>query len=111
MPLPRIVIGLTLLLGLGGCATHYQHHDERLVHLFLRRPDARSVYLATSLDGFRPRPASARGGGLWESVLPADREFTYFYLLDGEVFVPACACREVDDFGSVNCIYTPSPQG
>jgi hypothetical protein len=34
-------------------------------------------------------------------------QFSYFYLVDGEVFLPECTLTESDDFGSRNCVYAP----
>jgi hypothetical protein len=91
-----------------GCATHhyYDVKNEEL-HIYLKKPETKEVYLLCSLDEYKPRPAINTGSGVWESVLPSDMEFNYFFLVDGEVFIPACEMKEKDDFGSENCVYIP----
>jgi hypothetical protein len=39
--------------------------------------------------------------------VPAGLQFSYFYLVDGEVYVPECAFSESDGFGSRNCVFVP----
>ena len=97
-----------LILGslLAGCGTHYYRIDGSNTTLILRRPGAKRVVLACSLDGFSPRPAKYVDG-CWEVTLPANESFKYFYRVDGELFIPDCPMRENDDFGSKTCIYDP----
>jgi len=96
-----------LLFGTSGCAAHYYRIKEDALHLYLRKPEARSVYFASSLDAFRLHSAQKIDGRAWEVQLPAKREFRYFYLVDGKVFSPPCRFFETDDFGSTNCIFVP----
>ena len=72
----------------------------------LKKPEAKSVVLACSLDGFEPRLAR-NVAGRWEVTLPADEAFNYFYRVDGVPFLPDCPMKENDDFGSENCIFDP----
>ena len=103
-----LVLLLTILPSLSACTSrHFYRIQEREVTLVLRWPDARSVMLATSLDGFFPRPAAAVSDQ-WEVTLPANKSFRYFYQVDGKVVVPDCELKETDDFGSANCIFEPS---
>jgi hypothetical protein len=44
-------------------------------------------------------------------TVPKSGEFRYFYLVDGRIYHPDCQYREMDDFGSYNCLYKPDPQG
>ncbi len=90
-----------------GCAHHYQRVENGDVKLFLCAPKAREVLFASSLDGYRPHPAQRIGESAWMIRVPADKEFSYFYLVDGHVLVPECTYRERDDFGSANCIFLP----
>lgn len=100
-------LGLTVIL-LNSCSLHYYVLDrESGVQLVLRAPGARSVMLASSIDRFQHRETRKTNRGLWVISQPADREFIYFYIIDGKVFVPDCPNREQDDFGAVNCIYQP----
>ncbi|MEJ2638098.1 MAG: hypothetical protein P8010_00845 [Desulfosarcinaceae bacterium] len=102
-----IVALLSLTGAVGGCAGHYYRTDASGTTLFLRQPGAASVVLYTSIDGFRPHIADLRSGR-WANTLSATGEFTYFYRVDGEVFVPDCRYREEDDFGQENCIFLPA---
>ncbi|MBN2283595.1 MAG: hypothetical protein JXO48_06870 [Deltaproteobacteria bacterium] len=91
-----------------GCSVHSYKLTGDTVHLYLRKDTAREVYFASSLDGFVLHEARKRPGGDWEIVLPGGNvEFRYFYVVDGEVYVPACRFRERDDLGSENCLYVP----
>ncbi len=98
---------ILLLLITAGCATrHYEVKNEKL-HIYLKSPKAEKVYMLSSIDEYKPRQAVDTGSGLWEIVLSPYIEFKYFYLVDGEVVIPACEMKEMDDFGSENCIYSP----
>lgn len=103
---PLVFSILPLVFFLSACATHFYRIQEGEVTLVLRRPEARSVMLATSLDGFHLRPAS-KVSDTWEVRLPAGRGFRYFYQVDGMMVVPDCTLKESDDFGSQNCIFEP----
>jgi hypothetical protein len=39
--------------------------------------------------------------------LPSGYPFRYYYVLDGEMYLPPCQMIENDDFGSANCIFDP----
>lgn len=101
-----LVIPLLLLL-VGGCAQHYYRVDDGRVHLYLKAPEAESVYFISSLDGFKPHAVSQMQRGEWRVSLPSARAFRYFYLVDGQVYHPPCKYREGDDFGGFNCIFSP----
>jgi hypothetical protein len=94
------------LLG-AGCATHYYEMNADRVNLYLRMPEAKIVYVSTSLDEFALYPTKKLGTGIWEVAVPATREFTYFYKVDGNIYLPDCKLREKDDFGDENCIFIP----
>jgi len=96
-----------LLILLAGCAHHSLRSGDDGIHLFLRHPDATHVHAASSLDGYTLHEATRTGRGTWEIVLPAEKEFTYFFIVDGEVYVPQCAYKESDEYGSYNCVYIP----
>jgi hypothetical protein len=99
-------LSLTLLLFLTGCAPHHfiDRHSTS-VTLYLEAPDAIEVFFVSSIDSFRPQPTQKNSGGTWVINNPANREFHYFYVVDGRVYVPDCQYREKDDFGTTNCIY------
>jgi hypothetical protein len=90
-----------------GCAHHYYRLDNKTLEIYLKATNASTVIFASSLDGFEPHPASKAGRGTWVVRVPADREFSYFYKVDGHVFIPECEYREYDEFGSENCVYIP----
>jgi hypothetical protein len=98
---------LLLLVLLSGCARHFYTVKAGTVHLYLRASDAGTVYVASSLDGYALHELMRNEEGMWETALPAQQEFRYFYIVDGQVFVPPCRLRERDDFGSENCVYCP----
>jgi hypothetical protein len=90
-----------------GCATHYYRIKADRVNLYLRMPEAKIVYFATSLDEFELFRTKKLESGIWEVAVPATREFTYFYKVDGSIYLPDCKLKEKDDFGDENCIFTP----
>ena len=69
-------------------------------------PGAREVKFASSLDQFQLRDGM-KENGKWSWKLKKDREFTFFFIVDGEVAVPDCELTAADDFGLRNCIYVP----
>jgi hypothetical protein len=101
-----IVLLLVAGLLLFGCAVQTYRIEGDELTLILNKPHARKVVLACSLDGFRARSAKSVNGR-WEVTLPAGRSFSYFYRVDGALFLPDCALTENDDFGSENCIFDP----
>jgi len=109
MIMKRYLLLLIAILFLpAGCAgRHYYIIEEDALRICLRKPDARAVHFASSLDGFQPVKAEKNGDETWEVTVPKDAEFRYFYIVDGVVYVPTCTFREHDDFGSDNCIYVP----
>jgi hypothetical protein len=96
-----------LMLFTTGCAVQQYTVVNRELHIYLKNKEAEKVYLYTSIDEYEPREVLKDDSGLWVAVLPADKEFKYFYIIDGELFIPECSMKEKDDFGSVNCVYIP----
>lgn len=90
-----------------GCATHYYKMDADRVNFYLRMPEAKIVQLSTSLDEFSLYRAEQLESGIWAVAVPATREFTYFYKVDGKIYLPDCKLREKDDFGDENCVFMP----
>ena len=93
-----------------GCSTHNYRISADRVNLYLRIPDAKTVYFASSLDRFRLHQIKKNDNGVWEVVVPSVREFSYFYTIDGSIYVPDCELKEKDDFGAQNCIFEPNQQ-
>ena len=96
-----------LLVFIAGCAHPDLRTDGDFVILTLEISRARSVQFASSLDGFELHQAKLIGGSIWEMSVPAGSTFGYFYMVDGEVYVPECRFSESDGFESRNCIYMP----
>ena len=90
-----------------GCANHYYRIEADGVNLYLRMPEAKIVYFATSLDEFGLYRTKRLESGIWQVAVPATREFSYFYKVDGNVYLPDCKLREKDDFGDENCVFIP----
>ena len=103
----RILFLLFLLQFLCGCATHYCKSKENTLYIYLKEPKAVQVFFLYSNDGYLFNPATKIGKQTWEVKVPANREFKYFYIIDGKPFIPDCRYKEADDFGSHNCIYVP----
>ena len=99
---------MILALGiLGGCATHSQKIKGDQVYLYLKDTRSQTAFFASSLDGFQRHPLIRHTQKTWAVNLSAEQEFTYFYILDGQPFIPDCPYKEKDDYGSENCIFVP----
>ena len=101
------VVCLVGLLALSACASHSLKLRDDSLHLYLKADAAERVEFAASTEGYAPRPATRLKRGRWEVVMPGDASFSYYYLIDGQVYAPDCRYREQDDFGGDNCIYQP----
>jgi len=88
-------------------ADHLVVRDGRYVRIILLSSEASHVQFASSLDGFVVHDVVPKDLKTWEVRLPSGKSFKYFYLIDGKPWVPDCACRESDDYGSENCVYEP----
>ena len=104
----RILQLAVVAVCLAGCAaTHYHERQSDRVTFYLKAPEARGVAFASSLDDFQLHRAERVGDKRWKVTVATNSEFSYFYIVDGTVFVPECRFYEKDDFGSSNCIYIP----
>ena len=101
------MVMLMLFVSLGGCTTHYYRINGSKIHLYLKKPKAKKVYFASSLDGYEFHRAEQKNNGLWEVTVPLGNQFSYFYMADGLLTIPPCRYKEKDDFGSENCIFVP----
>lgn len=99
-----LIIGLMVVMA--GCTTHYQKVQDDTLVLYLKKMDAQQVLFVCSLDGFEPHEARQLEGR-WVVSLPSDDQFRYYYVVDGQIFLPACRMKEKDGFGSENCIFEP----
>ena len=98
-----IIVSVVIL----GCASHDYRVKNGKLYLRLNKPDAIAVYFASSLDEFRLHKAERLKSNTWQIVVPAGAELRYFYMIDGHLYVPPCRFKEMDDFGTENCIYVP----
>lgn len=104
----RLAACLTVLLGLQGCVMQHQAQViDGQVALSLYAPQAKKVQFASSLDRYAVQEISAMQGEAWVIRGLPNREFQYFYLVDGRFFVPECRYRQEDDLGTTNCRYMP----
>ena len=98
-----------IMLGISGKAAHYYSIENGMVIFYLNLTGAQNVYFAHSLDNYIPHRVKAGKDGRWEFRTIANLEFSYFYIVDGNVYLPKCQFLETDDFGSKNCIFVPKP--
>lgn len=96
---------IILMMSLTGCASHFFRVKDNTLHIYLKKPEARLVLFAYSKDGYELHPAERIDSTTWLLTVPADSGFSYFYLVDGAIFLPECRFKEKDDFGSENCIF------
>lgn len=96
-------------IALTGCQSHYYKINDDSVSMYLKNPEAGSVLFASSQEGFNCQKASKTDDRTWEVTLPYTSGFSYFYIVDGKVFIPPCRFKENDDFGSENCLFIPEP--
>ena len=103
-----ILILTVVAFGPVGCAaTHYyeRHSDE--VTFYLKVAAARGVAFASSLDDYRLHQAEQVSNTAWKVTIASNAEFSYFYIVDGAIYIPECRFHEKDDFGSRNCVFVP----
>ncbi len=103
----RYLSGFLLLLVSGCAPDHYIARQSNGVTVYLDVPEASKVVFVSSADDFKEHPLYKNSRGLWTISNLADREFDYFFIVDGRVYVPECRYKEKDDFGAANCIYEP----
>jgi hypothetical protein len=89
------------------CAYHSLEVQGDAATITLKALNAKEVLFASSLDGYELHPAQKQGTSRWVVKAPSGTPFSYFYVVDGKIFVPDCRLAESDDFGSRNCIYVP----
>ena len=100
-----LVFMATGFWALSGCATHSYEIKGDTVYLYFRDSKAKSVALASSLDNYQLHPARRVSSDMWEVALRAERDFSYFYVVDRDSIVTPCRLQEKDDFGGSNCIF------
>ncbi len=104
----RLLIPILLACSVWGCARqHYVVIHADTLTLYFQAPQATSVRFASSVDQFVLHEAVKKSDGSWLIGGLANKEFQYFYLVDGKVVLPECRFRQNDDFGTANCRYLP----
>lgn len=103
----RLAIILLACLFQGCAPQHYVTIQANTVNLYLQAPQATNVQFASSADQYTLRKASKNQDGAWLINGLANQEFQYFYLVDGQLFIPDCRFKQNDDFGTTNCRYLP----
>jgi hypothetical protein len=97
-----------LIIVLSGCtSSHFSTREPNGVTMYLDAPKASHVVFVSSQDNYKKQGIGQNTEGLWVAANLADREFRYFYIVDGRVHVPDCRYRENDEFGATNCIHQP----
>jgi hypothetical protein len=108
MTTKHVILVTTLLCLCTGCASHhYTTTTGNSVSFYLKHPNAEHVQFSSSIDRYRIHDVKQNISGVWEFTLPQEREFNYFYLVDGSYYIPDCKNRQTDDFGAENCLYLP----
>lgn len=101
------ILFFAALFLVGGCARqHSVKTDGNMLIFHYLDATAKEIILATSQDNFHYHPATKIKGDLWEVGLPLVKEFTYFYIVDGQVRLPDCSDKVLDDFEGKNCFYS-----
>ena len=97
---------MLLALLVSSCSgKHYSKLNGNEVAFFYKDSGAQEVFFASSRDNYKLLPARETKKHLWEVSMPAEKEFAYFYVVDGVITLPDCSFTENDDFGSQNCLY------
>jgi hypothetical protein len=81
-----------------------QVHGESLT-FYYNNAQAKQVFFASATDYFSYHPAIKGVGDSWKVTIPLSKEFSYFYIVDGEITIPDCSNTVLDDFGTKNCLY------
>ncbi len=81
-----------------------QVHGESL-SFYYNNARAKEVFLASATDHFNFHPAIKGVDDSWKVTIPLSKEFSYFYIVDGEITIPDCSNTVLDDFGTKNCLY------
>ena len=97
---------ILLALLISACAgKHYSRLQGDEVAFYYKDKAAQEVLFASSQDNFKLLAAREDRNHLWEVSVPAEKEFAYFYVVDGVITLPDCPYTENDDFGAKNCLY------
>ncbi|MBU0961162.1 MAG: glycogen-binding domain-containing protein [Proteobacteria bacterium] len=100
------VFVLFLVLFTMGCVKqHSVQVNGDSLSFYYCDPNAKEILFASSADHFRCHPAIKGPEDVWQVTVPLEKEFVYFYIIDGELTLPDCPDTVFDDFGTKNCLY------
>lgn len=94
-----------MLLTMGCSKQSFVQVNGDSLSFYYNDAKAKEIFFASSIDHFYCHPASKGPDDLWEVTVPLNKEFVYFYIVDGEVTLPDCPNTVFDDFGTKNCLY------
>lgn len=99
-------IMLSFTLFTMGCAQqHSVEINNESLSFYYSDAEAKEIFFASSIDQFHSHPARKESGDTWKVTVPLNKEFVYFYIVDGKVTMPDCPNTVLDDFGTQNCLY------
>lgn len=104
-PRLSLILACATLLMSACSPKHYVQVHENSIALYYEFPDAGEVLFASSIDHYQLHPASKVKGDTWKVVVPKEKEFSYFYLVDKTLTRPDCQLTIHDDFGTKNCFF------
>ena len=96
---------LSILFALGCAKQHSIQTNGDSLTLFFSDAQAMEIFFASSVDNFHYHPAIKGPDNVWRVTVPLQKDFAYFYIVDGVVTMPDCPNTVLDDFGSRNCLY------
>ena len=99
------VMVLFVLLTAACSAKHYTRTAGNSVTFYYENSTAKEVMFASSIDQYNYHPAKIIRDDVWEVTVPLEKEFDYFYIVDGVITLPDCQLSVTDDFGSKNCLF------
>ncbi|MBT4287127.1 MAG: hypothetical protein HOD92_07285 [Deltaproteobacteria bacterium] len=91
-----------------GCTSHRIEKNTQGLKIFLKQENIVKLEFVSSINQFVPLTLKKNDNAEWIVKIPGKKTpFRYFYIRDGNFFLPDCKLKEKDDFGSENCIYDP----
>jgi hypothetical protein len=94
-----------ILFSLGCAKQHSVQVNDDSLSFYYSDEKAKEVFFVSSADHFHYHPAIKGANNIWHVTVPLNKEFTYFYIVDGKISIPDCPHSVLDDFGSRNCLY------
>jgi len=91
-----------------GITQHSVQVHNNSLSFYYNDAKAKEILFSSSANHFNCQPAMKGPGNVWQVTVPLNKEFSYFYIVDGETTLPDCINTELDDFGAKNCLYLSS---